>query len=103
MSDPRPANPAHAAEPRHVNYAAIWGILMAALIVSLLLAYHEHKAAASALIFSIAIVKAGLVAAYYMHLKFEPRFIVLTVLAGLVCLFILFAGLLLDIVHVYGG
>lgn len=103
MRDDRPVNPAHATSPRHVNYAAIWGILMAALVVSLVLAYHEHKALASAIIFSIAVVKAVLVAAYYMHLKFEPRFVVLTVLAGLTCLIILFAGLVLDIVHVYGG
>jgi len=95
--------PSHAADSRHVNYAVIWGILMAALGVSLVLAYHEQKALASAIIFAIAVVKAGIVAVYYMHLKFEPRYIVLTVLAGLVCLAILFAGLLLDIVHVYGG
>lgn len=88
---------------RHVNYVAIWGVLMAALGISLLLAYLEHAAIAAALIYAIAVVKAGLVAAYYMHLKFEPRFVIVSVAAGIICLFILFAGLLLDIVHVYGG
>ena len=97
------AHSVEAAGARHVNYVAIWGVLMAALVISLLLAYLEHAALAAALIYAIAIVKAGLVAAFYMHLKFEPRFVILSVTAGVVCLFILFAGLLLDIVHVYGG
>ena len=97
------AHSIEAAGGRHVNYVAIWGVLMVALAVSLLLAYLEHAALAAALIYAIAIVKAGLVAAFYMHLKFEPRFVILSVVAGVVCLFILFAGLLLDIVHVYGG
>jgi len=97
------AHSIQAAGGRHVNYVAIWGVLMAALGISLLLAYLEHAAIAAALIYAVAVVKAGLVAAYYMHLKFEPRFVIVTVIAGLVCLFILFAGLLLDIVHVYGG
>ena len=93
---------ASTAQARHVNYVAIWGILVGALIVSLFLAYWKLPYLAAALIFSVAIAKALLVAAYYMHLKFEPRFVVLAVISGLVCLFILFAGLTLDIVHVYG-
>ncbi len=90
------------AEIRHVNYVAIWKILVAALVVSLLLAHWKMPRLAAALIFSVAIAKAALVAAYYMHLKFEPRFVVLAVISGLLCLLILFAGLSLDMVHVYG-
>ena len=90
------------AESRRVNYVAIWKILVAALIVSLLLAHWRMPRLAAALIFSVAIAKAVLVAAYYMHLKFEPRFVVLVVISGLLCLLILFAGLSLDIIHVYG-
>jgi len=86
-----------------VPYVRIYWILVAALLVSLFLAFMEHHMLAAALIFAVALVKAGLVAGYYMHLKFEPRFVVLVVVAGVVCLFILFGGLLLDIVHVYGG
>jgi caa(3)-type oxidase subunit IV len=86
-----------------VPYVRIYWILVAALVVSLFLAFMEHHMLAAALIFAVALVKAGLVAGYYMHLKFEPRFVVLVVVAGVVCLFVLFGGLLLDIVHVYGG
>lgn len=47
-------------------------------------------------------MKAFLVIAYYMHLKFEPRFIAITIIAGVLCMAILFFGLVPDIVHVYG-
>lgn len=95
------AGPSEHAE-KHPNYVAIWGVLVAALAVSMLLAHWKRPYLAAALIFAVAIAKAALVAAYYMHLKFEPRFVVLAVLSGLLCLFILFGGLVLDIVHVYG-
>lgn len=89
-------------ESRHVNYVAIWKILVAALIVSLLLAHWKMPRFGAALIFTVAITKAILVAAYYMHLKFEPRFVIIAVISALFCLLILFSGLALDIVHVYG-
>ena len=94
---PRDQEAAH-----RVPYARIYWILVAALVVSLFLAFLEHHLLAASLIFAVAIVKAALVAGYYMHLKFEPRSVVLVVISGIVCLFILFGGLVLDIVHVYG-
>ncbi|HET9250865.1 MAG TPA: cytochrome C oxidase subunit IV family protein [Candidatus Eisenbacteria bacterium] len=96
-----PAADDHDAAHR-VPYARIYWILVGALVVSLLFAFLEHHLLAASLIFAVAIVKAALVAGYYMHLKFEPRYVVLVVVAGIACLFILFGGLLLDIVHVYG-
>jgi caa(3)-type oxidase subunit IV len=91
------------AAKREPPYVAIWAVLIAALLVSLVLASLHHPGVAAALIFTIAAVKAYLVLAYYMHLKFEPRFIVLIVVGGIVCMAILFFGLTPDIVHVYGG
>jgi caa(3)-type oxidase subunit IV len=91
------------ATKREPPYVAIWAVLIAALLLSLLLASFHHPGVAAALIFTIAGVKAYLVLAYYMHLKFEPRFIVLIVVAGFLCMAILFFGLTPDIIHVYGG
>lgn len=91
------------AEAHSIPYIKLWYILVGALVVSLVLAAFEHHRLAAALIFAIAIVKAAIVAMYYMHLRFEPRYVVVVVLSGLVCLAVLFTGLLLDIVHVYGG
>lgn len=87
---------------RHVNYVAIWAVLVAALFVSLGLALLQQRQLAGTLILALATVKAFLVISYYMHLKFEPRFIVITIIAGLLCMTILFFGLIPDIVHVYG-
>lgn len=95
-----PANESSA--QRHVNYVAIWIILVAALFASLGLALLQQRQLAASLILALATVKAFLVLSYYMHLKFEPRFIVITITAGLLCMVILFFGLVPDIVHVYG-
>jgi caa(3)-type oxidase subunit IV len=81
------------------NYVAIWGVLVAALLVSLLLGMLSLPVVTVVMIFSIALVKAYLVAAYFMHLKFEPVYIVVILAAGLVCLYFLFFGLVPDIVY----
>jgi cytochrome c oxidase subunit 4 len=84
---------------KHPNYVALWGVLVAALAVSLLMAEMHLPVVAVVLIFSIAIVKAGLVAAYYMHLRYEPFFVVVIMAAGLMCLYVLFVGLVPDVVY----
>lgn len=85
----------------HPNYVLIWGVLVSALLVSLFLGYMDLPVVAMVLIFTIAIVKAWLVVAYYMHLKYEPFFIVAIVGAGLACLYFLFFGLVPDIVFAH--
>jgi caa(3)-type oxidase subunit IV len=80
------------------NYVLIWGILVSALLVSLFLGYMDLPVIAAVLIFSIAIAKAWLVVAYYMHLKFEPFYILVIMATGLACLYFLFVGLVPDIV-----
>lgn len=92
---PDATDPAHTAHP---NYVLIWGILVCALMVSLFLGYMDLPVVAIVLIFSIAVAKAWLVVAYYMHLKFEPFFVVLIMATGLACLYFLFVGLVPDIV-----
>ena len=82
----------------HPNYVTIWGVLISALLVSLFLGYMDLPVVAMVLIFTIAIVKAWLVIAYYMHLKYEPFFVVAIVATGLACLYFLFFGLVPDIV-----
>ena len=77
------------------NYVAVWGWLVALMIVGLAASLLPGaRALAVALIFATAVVKALLVVLNYMHLKFEPRLIyaiaivpVLFVLVLLVALF----------------
>lgn len=82
----------------HPNYVLIWGVLVSALMVSLFLGYMDLPVVAAVLIFTIALAKAWLVVAYYMHLKFEPFFVLVIVGTGLACLYFLFVGLVPDIV-----
>jgi caa(3)-type oxidase subunit IV len=78
-----------AARPSNV---VIWGWLVALLVVSLFANYLPGgRTVALLLIFATAVVKAGLVAGNYMHLRWEPRFIY--ALAILPILFVL--GLLI--------
>jgi len=79
----------------HPNYLAVWGWLVGLLIVGVLSATLPFpKAASLVVIFGAAIAKAILVAANYMHLRFEPRLIYAIVIAPLV----LFVGLTLALV-----
>jgi len=84
---------------KHPNYVALWGILVAALLVSILLGEMKIPVLAVVLIFTVAVAKAYLVAAYYMHLRYEPLFVMLIMVAGLLCLYVLFFGLVPDIVY----
>ncbi|UCE85839.1 MAG: cytochrome C oxidase subunit IV family protein [Deltaproteobacteria bacterium] len=85
--------------PHHPNYVLIWGILVAALAVSLFIGYMSLPVVTVVLIFTVAVVKAYLVLSYYMHLRYEPFFVALIVAAGLACLYFLFFGLVPDIVY----
>ena len=88
----------HASDYEEPNYVLIWGILVSALLISLMLGYMLLPVVTVVLIFTIAIVKAYLVIAYFMHLRYEPLYIVLIMAAGLACLYFLFFGLVPDIV-----
>jgi caa(3)-type oxidase subunit IV len=87
----------------HPNYVRIWLILVALLTVSLVLGFVGFARTAVVLIFAIAVIKAWLVASYYMHLRFEPRWLTILILSALLCVIVLFVGLLPDIAHKYGG
>ena len=84
---------------KHPNYVALWGILVAALVVSILLGEMKIPVLAVVLIITVAVAKAYLVAAYYMHLRYEPLFVILIMVAGLLCLYVLFFGLVPDVVY----
>ena len=60
----------------HPNYLAIWAWLILLLIISVAAVYLPFSQALTvAFIFIVAAVKAGLVAVYFMHLKFEERLV----------------------------
>ncbi|MDP7395771.1 MAG: cytochrome C oxidase subunit IV family protein [Lentisphaeria bacterium] len=85
---------------RHVNYIKIWAILLVLLIVSLIVGMIGYQFFAVWMIFTIAVVKALMVVAYYMHLLWEPKFLWLAVGFAVLCLFFLFLGVVPDILLV---
>jgi len=85
------------AHSRH--YLTIWLWLMALVILSVAAASVLPKLQAMVLIFSVAIVKAFLVARHYMHLKHERAIIYAIALVPLVFVVIFLIGLFPDFVY----
>ena len=81
------------------RYIAIWGVLVAALLVSLVLGGMHIPVVTVVLIFSVAIAKAYMVMAYFMHIKGAPIFVTVILASGAVCLYLFFFGTLTDVVY----
>ena len=83
----------------HPNYLLIWAALVGLLILSLLVGFIGHKMLAVALMFFLALFKAILVLGNFMHLRWEPKLVWGIALFGVVCIFFLYFGVVLDIVY----
>ncbi len=81
----------------HTNYVKIWGILLVLLVISLVGPELEIPVLTLITAFGIAVVKAVMVAAYFMHLNIEKKYIWYVLISGIVALLVLFAGLSSDI------
>ena len=93
-NDEEPA-PAHEIEEHHGGgnreNIIIWGGLLALTAIEVVLAYiHLHAALMLTILMLLSIVKAALIVAYFMHLKFERFSLVMTIVPTLIVLFILF-------------
>lgn len=86
---------------KHPNYWAVWVGLLALTLIEVAVALGSHlprHLLMLALVF-LAIWKALLVALYFMHLRFEPRRLLLVVLAPLPLAVILVLAVMAE----YGG
>ena len=89
MSSPRP----------HPNYTAVWLWLLGLMALSVAASFLPGgRTLAVVVVFAVACVKAVLVAANFMHLRFEPTLIYALVLIPLLFLVVLAAALLPDFV-----
>ncbi len=79
------------------HYVKIWAILLCLLIVSILGPFLGIKAVTLLTAFGIAIVKAYLVAKYFMHLNVEPRYVVYLLTTMLAFMLLFFAGTAPDV------
>ena len=84
---------------RHPNYTAVWLWLLGLMGLSVAASFLPGGRTLSiVVIFAIAFVKAILVGANFMHLRFEPALIYAFVLIPLLFLVVLAAALLPDFV-----
>lgn len=76
---------ADAAEHKHPNYILIWAYLAILTVIEVVVAmlHFLPRNALILLLVSLAVWKAMLVGAYFMHLKFEPRKLLWMVLSPL--------------------
>jgi caa(3)-type oxidase subunit IV len=82
------------------NYVAVWAWLVFLLIISLAAVYLPFSQTATiTMIFVVAAVKAFLVAANYMHLRFEKRLIHAIAIVPVILFIILTIALMPDIVY----
>ncbi len=85
--------------PHSRHYLAIWYWLMALVVVSVAAASFLPKRQALVLIFTVALIKAFLVARNYMHLKNERAIIYAMALVPLTFIIIFLLGLFPDFVQ----
>lgn len=82
---------------RHPNYVLIYLALLALLAVSLLGPMLGILLVTIVTAFGVAVVKATMVAAYFMHLNIERRYVWYILLTMLVFMLVLFAGVAPDV------
>lgn len=89
-------------EHSHTNYVKIWAILLALLVISVLGPMLGIKAVTLATAFGIAIVKALMVAAYFMHLNVEKKIAWYILFAAVAFLAVCFFGIAPDVMNKEG-
>lgn len=88
---------AHAQAAHHTNYVKIWGILVVLLVVSVVGPMFGIRVVTLLTAFGIALVKAYMVAKYFMHLDVEKPVIHWALAIALVFMVLLYAGVAPDV------
>lgn len=87
----------HTADHAEPNYWMVWAALLVLTLAEVGVIYIQMPRALMVIsLCAMALTKAALVAAYFMHLKFEKNALILVVLSPLVLSAILYIGLVPD-------
>ena len=86
-----------------LHYVKIWAVLLVLLVISILGPMLEIKILTLITAFGIAIVKALMVAAYFMHLNIEKRYVWYMLVMMLLIVGMFFAGTAADIMKPDGS
>ena len=87
----------------HVNYAKIYGILVVLFLISVAGPELGIRWVTLITAFGIAIVKANLVVQNFMHLKWEKRIAKMVLTTSLVLMFLMVAGVSVDVLNHEGA
>lgn len=93
----------HGAHHGPMYYVKIWGLLLVLLIISIAGPMLGHKVLTLITAFGIAIVKALIVAAFFMHLNIEKKYVWYILLAMLAMVAMFFFGSAADIMKATGS
>lgn len=94
----------HTHEPHPDSYyIKIWAVLLVLLVLSVLGPMIGHPTITLITAFGIAFVKAGLVCGYFMHLAVEKKFISYLLLASVLLMGVMFAGVAPDVLKGKGA
>ncbi len=95
-------NTALHAEPKPSLFLWVWVWLLALTAVEVFLGYeHLEVKLMLTLLMSISVIKAGLIMAYFMHLKFEKIHLIMTLIPALVIVICLFSVFFPDSVRLF--
>ena len=86
-----------------LHYVKIWALLLVLLVISIVGPMFEIQWLTLITAFGIAGVKAYIVAAYFMHLKIEKRFITYILLVMTALLLVFVSGTMVDIMKPNGA
>jgi caa(3)-type oxidase subunit IV len=81
----------------HTNYVKIWAILLVLLVISIVGPMFEIQVLTLVTAFGIALVKAYLVAAKFMHLDTEKKWVSYLLLTCIAFMVLLFGGVAADV------
>jgi caa(3)-type oxidase subunit IV len=83
----------------HTNYVKIWALLTGLLVVSVLGPLLEIRVVTLITAFGIAIVKAYIVAKFFMHLNIERKFVAYILVVMLAFMLVFFGGVAPDVLE----
>ena len=85
-----------------MKYVKIWALLLVLLAISIIGPMFGHATLTLITAFGIALVKAALVASYFMHLNVEKRYIRYMLYSMVLMIGLFFAGTAPDIMKAHG-
>jgi len=89
----------HYGETHHYDYVKIWAALVVLLIISILGPLLGHPIVTLITAFGVAVVKAYLVARYFMHINVTQPIVHYFLVTALVLMAVFFAGVSPDVMH----